>query len=135
MMKIMENKVTAKVLKEIEVDGVALLHFEMTDNGFTYRTIRLNQDNPELQSIFIENLFSLEYREDMRNNVVNKLDFTISTTSWGSLSPDELQDKINRYQKTIDIIQKLKLELDRYQLEINLQEKKKKLGKRGGKPP
>ena len=124
MMKIMENKVIAKVLKEIEVDGVALLHFEMTDNGFTYRTIRLNQDNPELQSIFIENLFSLEYREDMRNNVVNKLDFTISTTSWGSLSPDELQDKIDRYQKTIDIVQKLKLELDRYQLEINLQEQK-----------
>ena len=125
-MKIMDIGVTAKVLKEIEVDGVVLIHFEMTDNehGHVYRTVSLNNDNPDIETIFIENFMSAEHREDMRNNVVNKLEFTISTTSWGALSPDELQDKIDRYQETIATVQKLKFELDRYQLEIITQEQK-----------
>ena len=123
-MKIMENQVTVKKLKEIEVNGVAIVHLEIADNNFTYRTVQIYNDNSELATIYIENLMTDEHRENMRNNVVNKLEFTISTTSWGALSPDELQDEIDRYQETIATVQKLKFELDRYQLEIITQEQK-----------
>ena len=123
-MKIMENQVTVKKLKEIEVNGVAIVYLEITDNNFTYRTVQIHNDNSELATIYIENLMTDEHRENMRNNVVNKLEFTISTTSWGALSPDELQVEIDRYQETIATVQKLKFELDRYQLEIVLQEQK-----------
>ena len=120
----MENQVTVKKLKEIEVNGVAIVYLEITSNNFTYRTVQIYNDNSELATIYIENLMTDEHLENMRNNVVNKLEFTISTTSWGALSPDELQVKVDRYQETIATVQKLKLELDRYQLEIITQEQK-----------
>ena len=118
----MNNETTVKKLKEIEVNGVALVHLEIADNNFTYRTVQIHNDNSELATIYLEDGPVRQHLENMRNNVVNKLEFTISTTSWGALSPDELQVEIDRYQETIATVQKLKFELDRYQLEITLQE-------------
>ena len=123
-MKIMNNETTVKKLKEIEVNGVAIVYLEIADNNFTYRTVQIHNDNSELATIYIENLMTDEHLENMRNNVFNKLEFTISTTSWDALSPDELQVEIDRYQETIATVQKLKFELDRYQLEIITQEQK-----------